>query len=317
MLSRRIVLGALGSIALLKPVGAQAPMRVIYPFPAGGAGDGVARIFADQLQKTLGRPVIVENRTGAGGRVGVVAAKDAPADGSVLLFTATGQLAIQPHVTQKPGYDPLTDFRPIAEIATSELALAVSTELQIGAVDELVAWLKAHPDRATFASAGVGTSGYFAGTEFARARGVELRHVAYRGATAALPDVVAGRVPVVVAITAELLPHHETKGIRILATSGVERSGFLADVPTFREANVDLAVTNGYSFFVPASTPTAVAERLEREIASASLSTEVQGKLAALKLRAVRQSAADLGRSLREQSDLWRGIVQRSGFKPE
>jgi tripartite-type tricarboxylate transporter receptor subunit TctC len=292
-------------------------MKIVYPFPAGGAGDAVARIFADHLQKALGRPVIVENRTGAGGRIGVVAVKDAPADGSVLLFTATGQLAIQPHVISKAGYDPFSDLRPIAEIATSDLALAVSAELQIGSIDELVSWLRSNPDRATFASAGAGTSGYFAGTEFARARAVELRHVAYRGAAAAIPDVVAARVPVVVAITAELFPHHEAKGIRILATSGAERSSFVGEVPTFKEAGVDLAVPNGYSFFAPALTPHDVAERLEQEIAAASQSAEVQGKLSALKLKSAGLSAAALQRALREQYDMWRGIVERTGFKPE
>jgi tripartite-type tricarboxylate transporter receptor subunit TctC len=311
------MLGAIGSALVIAPAAAQSPLKIVYPFPAGGTGDAVARIFAEHLQKSLGRPVIVENKTGAGGRIGVTAAKDAPADGSVLLFTATGQLAIQPHVIANPGYDPFSDFAPIAEIASSELALAVTAKSEARSVQDLVAWIKANPDQATFASAGAGTSAYFAGLEFARAFDLTLRHVPYRGATAAVPDVIAGRVPLLFAITAELIPHHASNGIRILATAGARRSTFLPDVPTFQASGIDLIAPNGFSFYVPARTPADIVERLEREIVAASRSTHISAKLADLNLTPTGTSQQELRALLGAQFESWRAIVQKSGFKPE
>lgn len=317
MLSRRIMLGAIGSTLLIAPAVAQSPLKIVYPFPAGGTGDAVARIFAEYLQKSLGRPVIVENKTGAGGRIGVVAAKDAPADGSVLLFTATGQLAIQPHVIVSPGYDPIIDFLPIAEIASSELALAVTAKSDVRSVQDLVAWIKSNPDQATFASAGAGTSAYFAGLEFARAFGLTLRHVPYRGATAAVPDVIAGRVPLLFAITAELMPHNASSGIRILATAGTGRSPFLPDVPTFQASGIELIAPNGFSFYAPARTPLEIVERLAREIVAASRSNHISARLAELNLTPTGTSRSELRALLGAQFESWRTIVQKSGFKPE
>ncbi len=293
------------------------PLKIIYPYPAGGSGDAIARMFAEQLQKRLGRPVIVENKTGAGGRVGVQAAKEAAADGNTLLYTATGQLAIQPHVALNVGYDPFTDFIQIAEVAQTEVALAVSGQLPVQSLADLRAWLAANPDLAVYASPGTGTSAHFAGMEFAKFTGKPVKHVAYRGAPAALPDVIAGRVPILLAISAEMLEHHKSGAIRILAVGGSVRTPFLPDVPTFAQGGIDVLAPTGFSFHARRGIPPAMADLFEQAILAAARLPEMQGKISALGMQPSTASASELTASLRAQSDRWAALIKTSGFTPQ
>src|SRR5262249_49177377 len=156
---------------------------------------------------SLGRSVIVENKTGAGGRIGAQAVRQAPADGTVLLLAGSSQMTLQPHTTVELGYDPVADFAPVSQGVTFDLALVVSGEVPVRSVPQLVAWLKDNPERAIYGSPGVGTLPFFAGEEVGRVLGVPLRHVAYRGTPAALPDLLAGRIPLYIAAAGELVDH--------------------------------------------------------------------------------------------------------------
>src|SRR5205085_2873784 len=148
---RAILATGIGLLCLCHSAFAQEPIKIIYPYPAGGSGDAVGRIIADQLQKSLGRSVVVENKTGAGGRIGVQAVKDATPDGNTVLFTATGPMTFVPHLIANLAYDPFTDFVPLSEVATTEIALAVSGHLPVRSLAELASWLKVNPESMIFA----------------------------------------------------------------------------------------------------------------------------------------------------------------------
>jgi tripartite-type tricarboxylate transporter receptor subunit TctC len=317
--SRRAVLIGFGSSILLSAPGrAQAQtVRIIYPFSAGGSGDAIARMIAEHLQTSLRRPVIVENRTGAGGRVGVQAAKDAPADGTMLLFAAGAQLTLLPHFSPNLGYDPFVDYVPISQAVTFDQALVVSSQLPVRSIKDLVAWFKANPSQAAYGSPGAGTGAHFIAMEFGRVFDLNLRHVPYRGTPAALPDVLAGRVPMYIASSAELIEHHKSGGIRILATVGSARSPLLSDVPTLKESGVDVEAPGWLAFYVPARTPRDVIERLEKEIVAATQVPETRARILGMGFQPTGTSGEALKQIQRDEFERWAVIVKASGYRAE
>jgi tripartite-type tricarboxylate transporter receptor subunit TctC len=202
------------------------PIKIVFPFAAGGSGDALTRMIADGMHQSLGRAVIVENRTGAAGRIGTVAVKNAAPDGNTLLITPIAPVAVYQHVYPNLGYDPINDFAPISQLTTFDFAVAVGAQVPAKTLKELVAWVKADPARATFASPAAGALPHFFGVLFGSAAGLELRHAPYRGSAAALPDLIAGHVPMMFTTLSDLLENHRAGRIRILATSGNARSPF-------------------------------------------------------------------------------------------
>jgi tripartite-type tricarboxylate transporter receptor subunit TctC len=317
-LSRRSLLAGLAALSLSRPARAQAtPLKIVYPYPAGGSGDAVARVIADELHQSLSRPVVVENKTGAGGRIGVQSVKDAAPDGNTLLFVTSGPMTFAPHLAADLGYDPFADFVPISEIATTEIALAVSGQLPVRSLRELAGWLAGNADKAAYATPGAGTSAHFVGTEFSRAFGLSMRHVAYRGAPAALPDVIANRVPILLALTGEMLAQHKTGGIVVLATAGSTRSPFLPDVPTFKESGIDVEALNSLGFYAPARTPAEIVKRYETEILTAARLPAVRDRILSQGLYPTASTAAELARSQRVQFDRSGAAIKAAAFKPE
>jgi tripartite-type tricarboxylate transporter receptor subunit TctC len=317
-LSRRTVLAGLAAFPLLpRQGGAQDALKIIFPYAVGGSGDAIVRMMAEQLQKSLGRPVIVENKTGAGGRIGAQAVKDAPPDGATLLFGAAALFTLQPHALTNVGYDPFADFAPISRIVKFDQALVVSSRVPVRSIKELAAWLKSNPDQAVFGSPGAGTGAHFSTLEFGRTFGIELRHVPYRGTPAALPDLLAGRLPIYVASAAELIEQHKGGGIRILATTGDARLPTLPDIPTLKESGVNIQAPGWFAFYAPAGTPAAVRERLEKEIAAAADMPAIRAKIEALGFQPTDTTAEDLKRVQRAEFDAWGAVVKATGFKPE
>ena len=185
----------------------------------------------------------MENKTGASGRIGVQFVKDAAPDGNTLFFVPSGPMTLYRMIANL-GYHPVVDFVPVSEVATTEIALAVSGQLNVHSLRELATWLASNPDKATYATPGAGSSAHFVGAEFGRASGLPLRHVAYRGAPAAFPDVLSNRVPILCALTGEMLAQHKSGGVVILAVASSKRSPFLPDVPTFKESDMDILAPN-------------------------------------------------------------------------
>jgi tripartite-type tricarboxylate transporter receptor subunit TctC len=318
MHSRRALLAGFAACLMSRLAAAQDPaLRIVFPFSAGGAADGVARLIAERLQESLGRAVIVENILGAGGRIAARAVKAAPPNGTMLLFAASSQTTLQPHIYPDLGYDPFDDFVPVSQTVKSENVLAVSRQIPAHSVKELIAWLKANPDQAVYGSPGTGTAAHFTGIEFARLSGLNLRHAPYRGTPAALPDLMAGRIPLYFALAAELLAQHRSGALQILATADAERSSFLPDLPTLRESGMDITSATSFAFYAPAHTPTEIVERLEQKIVEATRASDVHAKILAVGFQPTGTTAEELRKIQREEFNRWGAIVKASGFKAE
>jgi tripartite-type tricarboxylate transporter receptor subunit TctC len=317
------VLLSLGAVlAVADDASAQAPaadqvLRFVVPYAAGGGGESLLRLMSEPLRKSLGRPVIVENKPGAAGRLGVRSVKDAAADGSVLLFTPIAPMSVFPHVYQDLGYDPLADFRPVSQIATFDLGLAVGPAVPAKSVQDLVAWLKANPDKASYGTPAAGSLPHFFALMFGNAAGVELRHVPYKGNPPALADLMGGHLPLFFTSTPDLVELHKSGRLRVLATSGRERSVVLPDVPTFGEAGYAIQGEGWYGIFAPAKTREPVVMRLSAAIVAASRSPDVVARMQDLGLRPTGTTPAELARIQRADLDLWGPVIRASGFKAD
>jgi len=299
---------------LYAQIGGQ-PIRIVFPFAAGGSGDATSRLIADKMRIALDRSVIVENRTGADGRIGVRAVKDAAPDGNTLLLTPIAPISVYQHVYAKLDYDPINDFAPVTEVGTFDFGIAVGPQTDAKTVKDLVAWAKANPSEANYAIPAAGALPHFLGVMLARAANVDLRAVPYRGSAAGLADLIAGHIAIEITTTSDLVQMHKDGRIRVLATSGKERSPFLPDVPTFREAGYDLAATGWYGMFVPAKTPADVIERLNKVIVDAVRSPDVKERLLAFGLQPTGTSAAAFANIVADDSALWAPAIKASGFK--
>ena len=319
-LARALLFGSLAGAVFALPAHAQIgaePIRIIFPFAAGGSGDALTRLLAEHLRTTLNQPVIVENRTGAQGRLGVQAVKAAAPDGKTLLLTPVAPMSVYQHVYKSLAYDPIADFQPLSQIATFEFALAVGPQVPAKSLKELVDWVKANPAEGSYGIPAAGSLPHFFGVLFAKTAGLDLRHVGYRGSAAALIDLVAGQLPIVVTTTADLLEQHKAERIRVLATSDRQRSPFLPDIPTFKEAGYDIVGSGWYGVFAPAKTPPETVEKLRGALAAGVQSPPIKERLLAVGLQPTGTTAAELGRVQKADSELWAPAVKASGFTPE
>jgi tripartite-type tricarboxylate transporter receptor subunit TctC len=307
-------------LAALLATGAAAqeqPIRIVYPFAAGGSGDGLTRLIAEKMRAALNRPVTVENRTGAAGRPGVTAVKNAPPDGNTLLITPIAPMAVYQHVYRKLEFDPIKDFVAVSQIATFDFAVAVGPNVPATSLKELVAWVKADPSRAAFGSPGAGTLPHFFGLSFGRAAGIELRHVPYKGSAATLTDLAAGHVPMVLTTISDLVEMHKAKRARILATSGAKRSPFVPDVPTFREAGFDIEGTSWYGAFAPAKTPREIVDRYSAIMAAAVKMPDVSKRFLTWGLQPTGTTAAEFAAIQKADSERWAPAVKASKFSAD
>jgi tripartite-type tricarboxylate transporter receptor subunit TctC len=315
--SRRAILAGLAaSLASSRPATAQdQTLRIVFSFSAGGAADGIARLVAEHLRTSLGRPIIVENIVGAGGRIGARAVKDAQPNGTKLLFASNSQMTLQPHIYRDLGYDAFDDFVPISQTMKSEIAFAVGGQSPLHSIKALIAWLKASPSQALYGSPGIGTGPHFAGLEFARLSGLDLRHVPYKGTPAALPDILAGRIPLYIALTAELIEQHKSGAVRLLATADATRSPFLPDVPTLRESEIEIEAPGWFAFYAPAGTPEAILGLLEKGIVATTNAPEMRMKIEKMGYLPTGTTSDVLRKIQRADFERWASVVKASGFQ--
>lgn len=315
--SRRAVLAGLAaSLAWSRRVAAQdQTLRIVFSFSAGGAADGIARLVADHLRTSLGRPAIVENIVGAGGRIGARAVKVAQPNGTKLLFASNSQMTLQPHIYRDLGYDAFDDFVPISQTVRSEVAFAVGGQSPVHSIKELIAWLKENPSQAVCGSPGIGTGPHFAGLEFARLSGLDLRHAPYKGTPAALPDLLAGRIPLYTALTAELIEQHKSGAVRLLATADAARSPFLPDVPTLRESGIEIEAPGWFAFYAPAGTPDDIVGHLEKEIVAATNAPEMRTKIETMGYLPTGTTSDALRKIQRADFERWGRVVKASGVE--
>ena len=302
---------------LLAPAFAQLteqPIKIIFPFAAGGSGDALARIVAEHLRAGLNRTVIVEDVTGAAGRIGTRNVAQAAPDGNTLLITPIAPVAVYPHVYKNLGYDPFIELKPVTQVAAFEFGIAVGPKAPVKTLKELVEWAKANPKEASYGSPGAGALPHFLGVLFARAAGVDFVHVGYRGSAPAIADLVGGQIPIVVTTVSDLLAMHQAGRIRTLATSDAKRSPLMPEVPTFREAGYAIEGTAWYGVFAPAKTPDAIVERYAKIIADAVKQREVKEKLLKLGLYATGTTPAEFAKIQKDDSARWAPAVQAAGF---
>jgi tripartite-type tricarboxylate transporter receptor subunit TctC len=317
--SRRAVLAGFTALALSSrsAIAGEQPLKIVFPFSAGGSGDSIARLFAEHLQTRLGRAVIVDNRAGASGRIGAQSVKNAAPDGGTLLFGSASQFSLQPHLFLSLGYDPFVDFVPVSQVVTVDLALAVSSQLPVHSTNELIAWIKANPAQAIYGSPGAGTAPHFICSEFGRIAGLNLRHIAYRGTPAALPDVLTGRVPIYAAYLSELLEHDRTGGIRILATAADKRSSFLPQIATLKESGINVDASGWLAFYAPPRTSEEIVERLAKEILTIARDPETRTKIRAIGYEPTGTTSEELRHLHHADFERWGLIVKASGFTAE
>ena len=310
--------GVLGMAAgLIVPTGVQGQtVHIILPFGGGGSGDALTRIVADRLSAELQRPVIVELRPGAAGRIGVQAVKSAAPDGNTLLMVPIAPMAVFQNVYPALEYDPVNDFQPLAQVAAFDFGIAVGKDIPARTLPELVSWIKANPSRANYGIPGAGTLPHFFGVLFSRAIGVELQPIAYKGGVAALTDLLGGQIPMMIHSVNELTEMHKAEKIRVLATSSKARSVFLPDVPTFREAGYAIEGTGWFGLFAPAKTPPDVVNRLNGIIVGALAKTDIKDRILKLGLQPTGTSSQAFAKILQDDITLWAPAVKASGFTP-
>ncbi len=316
--SARLLTAALGfTLAALAHAQADKPVRIIVGFPAGATLDSLARQVAEKLRANLNQPVIVENRTGAAGRLAAEYVKVQPGDGLTLLMTPLANMVTMPHSHKGLRYDPLRDFAPVAHVANFQLAFAVGTAVPAQNLREYAALVKKDPKAGNYASAAAGSVPHFLGVMFARTAGIELTHVPYKGTAPALTDLVGGQIAAAVMTVSDIAQLQRAGKVRALAVAGARRSEALPDVPTFREQGFDLEGTGWYAVFAPASTPKETVDRLSRQIAQATQAPDVRAWIQKGGMEPTGTPPAELAAILKADYEKWGPVIKASGFTSE
>jgi tripartite-type tricarboxylate transporter receptor subunit TctC len=319
---RRTVLKGLGAGALALSLPGQAvaqiggaPLKFVFPFGAGGAGDALTRTIADKIGLSLGRTTIVENKTGADGRIGIQSVKSATADGDTVLLTTGPTMWLYPMVHAAPGYDPYADFAPISRLARIEFCVAVANNTNLKTMAELAAWVKANPDKAVYGVPGAGTIPHFTGDRLSKALGVDMRRVPYRGNAPAITDLVGGQVPIVIGTLADALQQHRAGTVKMLAVVSKERSPFVPDVPTLKELGYDVVGDAWYGLWTPANTPADRIAKLNAATVAALGMADVREKLQSFGLVSAPSTPEELAANMKSDAAIWGDVIKASGFR--
>jgi tripartite-type tricarboxylate transporter receptor subunit TctC len=319
MMDRRgFMAGCLGLPLLAQGANAQGALtKIVFPFAAGAGGDTLCRLIAQEMAPALQRTVVVENRTGGDGLIGIKSVKGAQPDGSTVLVTTGPTMYLLPMVEITPSFDTAKDFVPVSLLARFEFAVVTSAAIDVDDFKSFVGWLKAHPDKTSFGVPSNGTIPHFTGSKLERDLGISLTRVPYRGSAPILNDIIGGHVSFGITTLADALPQHRVKGVKIIAVSSAERSPFAPDVPTLRESGIDLVADAWYGMWLPAGTPPEFAGKLGAAASAALAKPEVKEKLTAIGLIPVGSNADGLSKELAANTALWQPIVKATGYKIE
>ena len=328
MTDRRHFLHTLGSAAAL---GALAPfsalaqgldqVKILYGFPPGSAGDSVARRVAEKLAGTAytKNPGVVENKPGAGGRIAIETLKASPADGSVLALAPVSALAVYPHIYPKLSYKPddVTQVS-IGAVMFHGLAVGPAVPAEVKTLKDFLAWAKANPDKANYGSPGAGSMPHLLGALLGLRAGVPLRHVPYRGTVPSITDLVGGQVSAAMNPSGDYLQYMKAGRVRVLATSGRQRSPYLPDVPTFTELGYpDVTSEEWFGFYAPARTPAATLANANAAIHQALKDKAVIDSLALVGLLAHPSTAQEMAADQKAEFERWAPLVKQIGFTAE
>ena len=292
------------------------PIRIIVTFPPGGPTDIIARVVGQKLAEAWGQPVVIDNRSGAGGNIGTdLAAKSAP-DGYTLLLSNFGPMAISPFVYAKLPYDPVKDLTPITLAATAWFFVVTNPSSPLTSIKELIAQAKANPDKITFSSSGNASPSHLAGALFQSSAGVKLTHVPYKGGAPAVGAVIAGEVQMAIESPPPIVPQVKAGKLRALGAARATRSPLLPDVPTVSEAGLPgFEVGSWYGFHAPAGTPKLIIDKLHAEMVKAMKTPELREKFSNVGAETIANTPAEYGAFVQAELKKWSKVVRSTGVK--
>lgn len=321
-MQRRFFTGLLS--ALLLAIGGQAsaqaypnkPIKIIVPFTPGGGNDVYARTVGQKLSERLGQPVVVENKPGAGGNLGAEAVAKSPADGYTLLLAQNG-LAMASLLSKSLPFDVLKDFAPIGIGVSLPMAVAVTNNLPVRNIAELLAYAKANPGKLSYATPGTGTPQHLAGEWFLSLTGTQMVMVPYRGASGMVTDLISGQVQVLFGAINSLLPHHQSGKLRIIALAERQRHHALKDIANINETVPGYETSFWFGLMAPANTPEAIVNRLSDEQRAIVALPEVRERLAGAGFDMAPTSSSEMRRTLAAETQRWGQVVRDAKIKVE
>lgn len=293
------------------------PVRMIVAFAAGGGTDLLGRTVAQKLQESLGQSFVVENRGGAGGNIGTDLVAKAPADGYTLLFGYSSNFSISPFLYKNLSYDPLKDFEPVSLVTVATNIMATHPSLPANNLKELQAYAKDHPGAVNYGSAGPGTLGHLTVELFDSVAGVELTHVPYKGNSAALTDLLAGRIQLFAGSPAAVVEYIAAGKLKALGITSRERLPDMKNMPTFIEQGFDVEAQAWFGLLAPKGTPAAVVKKLNAVIVEAMKSPEVKASFARLGYDVATDTPEEFTAFIKADYDKWKDVVPKTGLKME
>jgi tripartite-type tricarboxylate transporter receptor subunit TctC len=289
--------------------------RIIFPFAAGGSGDTLCRILAQHAGQLLDRTVIVEDRNGGDGLIGIKSVKNARPDGTTILVSTGPTMYLLPMVETEASFDTQKDFVPVSLLARFEFCIVAGPAVDAKDFKRFVAWLSANPNKATFGVPSNGTIPHFIGSRLQEVLGIPLTRVAYRGTTPIINDLIGGHLPFAVTPIADVVAQHRAGGLKVLAVSSAKRSPFLPDVSTLRDNDIDLVADAWYGMWLPAGSSQEFAGQLSAAVVAALAKPDVREKLLAIGLIPVGTTPEGLIQELTANTAFWQPIVKATGYK--
>ena len=308
-------LGLLASSTAMAQAYPNKPIRLVVTFPTGGAPDILARLFSEKAQ--LGQPVVIDNKPGAGGNIGSDVVAKSAGDGYTIVMGTVGTHSINGALYEKMPYDMVKNFTPISLIASAPNLLVVNNDLPVKTVNELVAYMKANPNKLSFGSPGIGTSVHMSGELFKSMTGTSMTHVPYKGRQFYMPDLLGGSIQLVFDNMPSALPMAKEGKIRAIAQTTAKRSPAAPDVPTVAESLPGFEATTWFAMFAPANTPKPIIDKLNAEVVRIFKLPDVAERLKILGLDPVLSTSEELGKHQAAEIVKWAKVVKESGAKAE
>lgn len=293
--------------------------KIICGFPPGGTSDAMSRRIADKLRGGYANNVVVENKPGAGGQIGVTAVRDSPADGSVMLLTPSSMLSIYPYVYKNLPYKPLEDVQPVSLACYFNHAFGVGPAVPEGVktIKDFLAWAKANPTKANYGSPGAGSMPHLIVGLLGKLTGSDLRHIPYRGSAPGIQDLLGGQISAMSSPVGDYLPYLKTGKLRLLAISGQNRSPFVPDVATYRQQGFPITVREWYGVFLPGKASVQTVRRAAAYLQTALAQPDLISSMAQVGMEVQSSSSQVLGDLLRADAEEWRRLIKQIGFTPE
>ena len=310
-------IGTLGSTAFAADVYPSKPIKIVVPFAPGGAADTTARLMSEPLARQLGQTIIVENKPGGGATIGASYVANAPADGYTILYTTPGPQITNPYLMAKLPYDPDKDLVPVSRVSWFPNVLVVTPSLPVNSVSELIAYAKKNPGKVNFGSAGIGASSHLAGELFKTMANIDITHVPYKGSGQVLQALVGGNLQMSIDSLSVYLPSIKAGSVRALGIAMPQRSPILPEVPAIDSELKGFDATAVNYLTVPAGTPKAVIERLNKAVVNVLADPALQQRMFEMGMVPKSSSPEEMAKEVRDEQIKWKKVIQDSGAKPE